>query len=129
MFKRIDHVVIAVKDLNETVPLYRDTYGLPVTEARDHPKLGIRAARVLVKNAYIELAQPLDPNGPVGKFLAERGEGLYMIAVQVDDLPGTTKRLLERGARLIGAEQAAQPGARVFIHPQSAHGALIMLMA
>ncbi len=128
MFKRIDHVVIAVKDLNETIPLYRDKYGLEVTPVKDVPELGIRSVRVTMPNAFIELAQPIDPNGPVAKFLEERGEGLYLIAMQVDDLPGTVKRLQDKGARLIGAEGASKPGARVFIHPKSAHGALIMLM-
>jgi methylmalonyl-CoA/ethylmalonyl-CoA epimerase len=127
MFKRIDHVVIAVKDLNETAALYRDRYGLKATEPEDIPAMGIRRVNIDVGNAYIELAQPVDPQGPVAKFLEERGEGLYLIAMQVDDLPGTVKRLQDKGARLIGAEGASKPGARVFIHPKSAHGALIML--
>ncbi|MEE9285652.1 MAG: VOC family protein [Dehalococcoidia bacterium] len=128
MFKRIDHVVIAVKDLEETASLYTKTYGLKQTEPEEIPALGIRRVNIDVGNAYIELAQPTDPNGPIAKFLADRGEGLYLIAVTVDDLPGAVKQLQERGARLIGAENASKPaGGQVFIHPKSAHGALIML--
>ena len=127
MFKRIDHVVIAVKDLDETSTVYTEVYGLSGTAPEDIPEMGIRRVNIDVGNAYIELAQPTDPNGPVAKFLDDRGEGLYLIAVEVDDLPETVKTLQERGARLIGAENAETPGGRVFIHPKSARGALIML--
>ena len=127
MFKRIDHVVIAVKHLDETATVYTEAYGLTSTAPEEVPEMGIRRVNIDVGNAYIELAQPTDPNGPIARFLEDRGEGLYLIAVQVDDLPDAVKKLQERGARLIGAEDATKPGGRVFIHPKSARGALIML--
>ncbi|MBI3743810.1 MAG: VOC family protein [Chloroflexi bacterium] len=128
MFKRIDHVVIAVKDLEDSAALYMQKYGLKATAPEDVPDLGIRIRKVDVGNSYIELAQPTNPDGPVGKFVANTGEGLYLIAIQVDSLAATVKNLQDKGARLIGAENASKKGARVFVHPKSTHGALLMLM-
>ena len=123
MFKRIDHLVVAVEDVEEAAALYTDVYGLEVSEVQDLSHLGLKAINIELGNAYIELAQPTNPDGPVGKFLADKGEGLYLIAVQVDDLPGTVEKLKEQGARILGG-----PPGQTFIHPKSTHGALIMLM-
>ena len=123
MFKRIDHLVVAVEDVEEAAALYTDVYGLAASEVQDLSHLGLKAINIELGNAYIELAQPTNPDGPVGKFLADKGEGLYLIAVQVDDLPGTVEKLKEQGARILGG-----PPGQTFIHPKSTHGALIMLM-
>ncbi len=123
MFKRIDHLVVAVEDVEEAAALYTDVYGLEASEVQDLSHLGLKAINIELGNAYIELAQPTNPDGPVAKFLADKGEGLYLIAVQVDDLPGTVEKLKEQGARILGG-----PPGQTFIHPKSTHGALIMLM-
>ena len=130
MFQRIDHVVVAVKNLEESTALYRDTYGLKVTEPEELPAMGLRRTKIDVGNAYIELAEPLSDQGPIAKFLENTGEGLYLIAVLVADLRKTVDQLQERGARVLGAEHAGAPDStgKVFLHPSSAHGALIMLM-
>ena len=109
--------------------LYVEKYGLAATEPEDVPAVGMRIVNIDVGNAYLQLAQPTDATGPLAKFLANHGEGLYLISVEVDDLLDTVRKLKERGARLIGAENASEPGAMgpVFVHPRTAHGALIML--
>ena len=123
MFKRIDHLVVAVEDVEEAAALYTDVYGLEASELHDLSHLGLKAINIELGNAYIELAQPTSPDGPVGKFLAEKGDGLYLIAIQVDDLPGTIEKLKAQGARILGG-----PPGQTFIHPKSTHGALIMLI-
>ena len=74
---------------------------------------------------FIELAQPVADSSPVAKFVAERGEGLYLIAVQVDDRKAAVKVLREKGARIIGDEST---DGQVFIHPKSTHGVLMQLV-
>ena len=123
MFKRVDHLVVVVEDAEEAAVLYRDVYGLEVSELQDLSHVDLKAINVELGNAYLELAQPTDPDSPMGKYLAEKGEGLYLIAVQVDDLSGTVEDLKERGARIVG-----EPPGPTFVHPKSTHGALIMLM-
>ncbi len=125
MFKRVDHVVIAVADLEASVALYRDKFGLNASETVEPPGMGLKRVNVDVGNAYIELAQPTDEDGPLGKFLKNRGEGLYLLAVEVDDLKGTVKALRDKGARIIGDENS---GGQVFVHPSSTHGMLIQLI-
>ena len=125
MFKRVDHVVIAVSDLEASVALYQDKFGLKASEVLESADLGLKSVNLDVGNAYIELAQPTDATGPMGRFLKECGEGLYLMAVEVDDLRGTVKALREKGARIIGDENA---GGQLFIHPASTHGMLIQLL-
>lgn len=123
MFKRIDHIVIAVHDVEEAALLYTDTYNLAASEVLELSHLGLKAIKIDVGNAYIELAQPSKPDSPMAKFLAEKGEGLYLIAVQVDDLAATVKQLQDNGAKILGG-----PPGPTYIHPRSTHGALITLM-
>jgi methylmalonyl-CoA epimerase len=129
-YKRINHVFIAVNSIEETAKLYTDVYGMESSVIISSLRRGVRTQKILTGNAYIELAQPLDPNGPVAAFIKERGEGLYLICVQVASLPEAVKALQAKGAKVIGAEQAASHDSRggIFIHPKSAHGALIQLM-
>ncbi len=127
MLKRIDHVVIAVKDLKAATAIYEKQFGLKATEPKDVPALGIRNVKLQLGNAFIELAEPTDPNGPVGKFVNEKGDGLYLISIEVDSLKSSMESLKSKGARLIGEDNAAKSGI-VFVHPKSTHGALIQLM-
>ncbi len=125
MFKRIDHVVIAVKDLEAAATLYGEHLGLKGSEPADVPAIGVRRINFDVGDAFIELAQPVADSSPVAKFVAERGEGLYLIAVQVHDRKAAVKVLREKGARIIGDEST---DGQVFIHPKSTHGVLMQLV-
>ena len=125
MFKRVDHVVIAVSDLAESVALYEEKFGLKGSDVVESPEMGLKRVNLDVGNAYIELAQPTDDTGPLGKFLQTRGEGLYLLAVEVDDLKGTVQALRDKGARIIGDENS---GGQVFVHPASTHGMLLQLI-
>lgn len=124
MFKRIDHVVIAVSDLEAANAVYSKQLGLKGREAQEVPAIGIKQIIFDLGNAFIEVAQPITEASPLTRFLKERGEGIYLIAVQVDDVKATAKKLRANGARIIGNEDA---GGQVFVHPKSTHGVLIQL--
>ena len=84
MFTRIRAIHVAVKDVEEAAKLYTDSFGLKVSKSETLPELGIRNALLPIGDAVIELIEPLDPQqGPVTKFLQSRGEGVYMIALDI----------------------------------------------
>lgn len=124
--KGIDHVVVRVKDLEQGIATYRDTLGMELERTAESAAIGIKQAFFpLADGGFLEVVAPLSPESPVGRALESRGEGIHTVAVAVDDLPGTIKKLQENGAQLIGAER---PGGQVFIHPRSAHGVLVQLV-
>lgn len=126
VFKRIDHVVIAVKDLDQAVALYRDKFGVQPTQVGRVAE-GLKEAELPVGNARIVLTQPVDPDGPIAKFIAERGEGLYLVALEVDSIDKAVQELKGRGARVVETSSATY-GRLVFVHPKSAHGVLFQLV-
>lgn len=130
MFTKIHNVVIAVNNVEEAAKLYTDNFGLKVIKSGPVPALGIKNAHLAVGDATIELVEPLDPQqGPVTKFLQTRGEGLYMIELEVENMDAAVKSFSEKGVRLLGADpEARAKGAPVFIHPQSTKGVLIQLV-
>ena len=124
MFKWVDHLVIAVNDLEEAVKSYETKLGLKAENVgREQPQLGLRNAILpLAENGrFIELAEPLGPDTPVGRSLQRRGEGLHLAAIAVDDLEQATAELKSRGVQLIEA-------GGVFIHPRETHGILFQLV-
>jgi methylmalonyl-CoA epimerase len=133
MFKRLDHVVIAVSNVEEAARLYGETLGFPQfpgESIREVGHVGVGLARFDFGNAYLGLVQPANENAAVAKFIRERGEGLYILAIQVDDLKGTVGALREKGVRIVGDENAEDPRVRqqLFIHPKSTRGAIIQLV-
>jgi lactoylglutathione lyase/methylmalonyl-CoA/ethylmalonyl-CoA epimerase len=86
MFKGVDHIVVAVKDLEAAVGRYETIYGMPVSERREAPPAGMRMAFFRFADSYLELVSNIDDQGPIAKRLADRGEGVHLIAMQVDDL-------------------------------------------
>ena len=130
MFTKIHNVVIAVNNVEEAAKLYTDNFGLKVVKSGPVPALGIKNAHLAVGDATLELVEPLDPQqGPVTKFLQTRGEGLYMIELEVENMDAAVKSFSEKGVRLLGADpEARAKGGPVFIHPQSTKGVLIQLV-
>ena len=125
-FKWIDHVVIAVKDLEQGISTYRDKLGLPLDHTGENPELGIKQAIFnLGDGKFIELAEPLGPETPVGRTIERRGEGIHILAVAVDDIGKAVEDYKSKGIQLIGGDQ---PGGQVFIHPRSTNGVLIQLI-
>lgn len=129
MFEKIDHVGIAVADLEKALAFYRDQLGLDFkgTEVVEEQK--VRVAFFPVGESKIELLEPTDPAGPVGKFIEKKGEGVHHLSFRVSDLENKLKELKEKGVALIDEQpRYGAGGAKIaFLHPKSTGGVLIEL--
>jgi methylmalonyl-CoA/ethylmalonyl-CoA epimerase len=126
MLAAIDHVGVAVEDIDSTLALYRDTLAMPLVHRETVTEQGVDAALLDVGDGHIELLQPLGPDTAVGKFLEKRGPGLHHVAYRVDDVEETLKALAGAGVALIDSEpRTGIRGSRVaFLHPKSTGGVL-----
>ncbi|HSV04527.1 MAG TPA: VOC family protein [Phenylobacterium sp.] len=129
MFKGVDHVVIAVKDLDAAVARYETIYGMGASERREAPAAGMKMAFFRFPESFIELVSNLGDEGPIAKRLEERGEGVHLVAMQVDDLEATLAGLRAGGVRLVGDPGPGNPvKGQVFIHPSMTGGVLTQLV-
>ena len=130
MFTKIHNVIIAVKNVEEAAKEYTDNFGFQVSKSGAVPELGIKNALFPIGDAIIELIEPLTPGqGPVAKFLQTRGEGLYMIELEVENMDSSIQSLSEKNVRLLGTDpESRAKGGQVYIHPQSTKGVLIQLV-
>jgi methylmalonyl-CoA/ethylmalonyl-CoA epimerase len=130
MFDLIDHVAVAVSDLDRAMALYEDTLGMPVVHRETVESQGVEAALLDVGDGHIELLRPLDSQTAVGKFIVKRGEGLHHVAYRVGDIDATLAKLRDRGVELIDAEaRVGIRGSRVaFLHPRATGGVLTELV-
>lgn len=126
----LDHVAIAVHDLDEALAEYQRLYGVTALHRERVEEQGVEEAMVAVGGSFIQLLQPLSPETPVGRFLAQKGEGLHHIALAVDDIEAALAHLAEEGARLIDeTPRIGGRGARIaFVHPKETTGTLIELV-
>ena len=125
--KRIDHIAIAVKDLEAAVATYQHNFGLEKVSGEDIPALGIRNAFLQIGDAQIELITPLAEQGPVADFLAKQGGGMYLLALEVDNLDDAIATLQNQGARVQVA--TGSTGQRLaFVSPRATHGVLLQLL-
>jgi methylmalonyl-CoA epimerase len=126
MLSAIDHVGVAVEDLDATLAFYTGSLGMPLVHRETVEQQGVRAALLDVGDGHIELLEPLGPETPVGKFLARRGPGLHHVAYRVADVERTLTELANAGLRLI--DERSRPGIRgsrvAFVHPASTGGVL-----
>lgn len=126
MAPKLNAVLIAVKDLEEAVGVYSKALGRQPTEVAKEPHDGMRNALFPVGDALIELVQPADPQGPVARFIERKGEGLYMLSLEVEDFAAQLKALRQKGVPVTEMEMAAGPSRHWgFIHPRATHGVLI----
>jgi methylmalonyl-CoA/ethylmalonyl-CoA epimerase len=130
MMQKIDHVVIAVNDLNEGMAQYEKTLGLAPSRTAERPGDGFKSAYYdLPGGGFLELIQPTDATGPVAKGLAARGEGVYLVALAVEDIAAEVARLRQLGVRLIGDPGPGKPiTGVVFVHPRETKGVLMQLV-
>jgi methylmalonyl-CoA epimerase len=126
MFARVDHIGVAVDDLDAAVALHEQTYGMRVAHREVVEEQGVEAVLLDVGENHVELLSPLGEDTPVGKFLARRGPGLHHVAYQVSDVDATLASLRERGLRLIDEQpRIGIRGSRVaFPHPSASGGVL-----
>ena len=101
MFNRIDHIGVAVEDIEGSLALYRDAFGMEVAHREIVEEQGVEAVLLNVGENHVELLAPLGPDTPVGKFLAKRGAGLHHVAYQVSDIEATLAALRDAGQPLI----------------------------
>ncbi len=126
---RLHHVGLVVRDIDDAAATY-GALGFGPGERHDVPAQGIVAVAFQAGPGWIELIQPIDPDGPIGRFLAKRGEGTHHVAYAVDDIEATLTRLKGAGVRLIDeTPRTGLHGWRIaFIHPESCHGVLTELV-
>jgi methylmalonyl-CoA/ethylmalonyl-CoA epimerase len=126
VFARIDHIGVAVEDLDAAIALHETTYGMALVHREVVAEQGVEAVLLDVGENHVELLRPLAPDTPVGRFLAARGPGLHHVAYQVSDIEAVLASLKEQGARLIDeTPRTGIRGSRVaFVHPKSSGGVL-----
>ncbi len=129
-FKRIDHVVVATEDLTDAAAKWERNLGLVVAEQASRPRgSGFNVARLPVGDAFIELVQPVGTGGRFAEQFKERGEGLFSISIEVDDLDEAVAHLRGKGARVSDPEPGIWPDSRVArVSQASAHGVSIQLI-
>jgi methylmalonyl-CoA/ethylmalonyl-CoA epimerase len=121
MFDRIDHVGVAVADLDAAAALYEGTFGMPMAHRERVESQGVEAALLDVGDGHVELLQPLGADTAVGKFIERRGEGLHHVAYAVDDIDAALEKLRGAGLDLIDEQpRVGIRGSRVaFVHPKA----------
>lgn len=126
----IDHIAIAVADLDGAIAYYRDTFGCDVTHREVIESDGVEEALLAVADSYIQLLTPTRDDSPVAKYLAKRGEGLHHVGYRVDDCAAALAQVKAEGHRVI--DEVPRPGSRgttvAFVHPKTAFGTLIELV-
>ena len=125
----IDHIGVAVKDIRAALEFFQQMFGAPLAEIEELPDQGVRATLIQVGQTRLELLEPLNEDGPVGRFIQRRGEGLHHLAFNVTDLPGKLKILENEGIELVDREpREGLSGSIAFIHPRSVFGILTELV-
>lgn len=126
----IDHIAIAVSDLDGAIVYYRDTFGCDVAHREVIESDGVEEVLLAVADSYIQLLTPTRDDSPVAKFLANKGEGLHHVGYRVDDCAAALAQVKAEGHRVI--DEAPRPGSRgttvAFVHPKTAFGTLIELV-
>ena len=126
----IDHVAIAVRDLDGAIEYYRSTYGVDPVHREVVDNDGVEEVLLRVADSYIQLLTPVRDDSPVAKYLDKNGEGIHHIAYRVDDCAAALDRVKREGHRVI--DEVPRPGSRgttvAFLHPKTAFGTLIELV-
>ena len=130
MLTEIDHVAIAVRDLDAAVAYYRDAFGAEVHHRETVESDGVEEALLKVADSYIQLTRATRDDSPIAKFIEKRGEGLHHVGYRVDDCAEALASMIAAGARAI--DTAPRPGSRgttvAFVHPKGSFGTLIELV-
>jgi methylmalonyl-CoA/ethylmalonyl-CoA epimerase len=130
LLTEIDHVAIAVNDLEAAIAFYRDTYGAEVSHREVVESDGVEEALIKVSDSYIQLLTPTRPDSPVAKYLERKGEGLHHVGYRVADCAAALEAVKASGGRAI--DEAPRPGSRgttvAFLHPKGGFGTLVELV-
>ncbi len=125
----VDHIGIAVKNIDQSAKFYTDLLGLKLTGTEEVTEQKVRTAFIPAGESEIELLESLSPDGPIGKFIEKNGEGIQHIALRVDDIEAALEELKNKGVKLIDEKpRYGAGGAKIaFIHPKATGGVLLEL--
>jgi methylmalonyl-CoA/ethylmalonyl-CoA epimerase len=122
---RVDHIAIAVKNLEEALQNYQKILNLDHLEIEEVPNEKVKVAMLMLEDTRIELMEPTADDSPISRFLQERGEGIHHIAITADDIEKDVARASSNGMKMLGGLRTGSYGRRItFIHPKSLHGVL-----
>lgn len=126
MITKIDHLGIAVRSLDETIPYYEKTLGLKCEHREEVPSQKVRTAFFEVGEVHLELLEPTSPDSPIAKFLEKNGEGVHHVAFASSDIRAQLRDAASSGAKLIHEQPFEGAGGKLvaFLHPKSTHGVL-----
>lgn len=126
MIQSLDHIGIAVSDLDAAVARYTQLIGFPPSRIEDVPTESVRVAFFKVGDTQIELLAATRPDSPIAKFITKRGEGVHHLAFRVDDIDAAVAQYQNDGFTIIGGIRSGAHGNKVaFLHPKSTHGTLV----
>jgi methylmalonyl-CoA/ethylmalonyl-CoA epimerase len=125
---KIDHIAIAVNDVEESAKIYQQALGVKSVEFETVESEGVRVAIIHLENGRVELMQPTNDQSPIKKFLDKKGQGLHHMALDTENIEGEVKRMEGCGIQFLGKIRPGSAGTKVtFIHPKSLHGVLTEL--
>ena len=125
---KIDHIAIAVNDVEESAKVYQQALGVDSVEFEIIESEGVKVAIIELENGRIELMQPTNDSSPIKKFLDKKGQGLHHMALETDNIEGEVERMEGCGIQFLGKVRPGSAGTKVtFIHPKSLHGVLAEL--
>jgi methylmalonyl-CoA/ethylmalonyl-CoA epimerase len=129
MLKKIDHIAIAVKNVDETLKVFGDVFGLKCDHIEEIPDQGVKAATVRIGDVNIEFVQPIKPDTGIAKFVETKGDGIHHIAIEVAEIEKELAALEAKGVALIDKKpRKGMAGMIAFIHPKATKGVLIELV-
>jgi methylmalonyl-CoA epimerase len=130
MILKINHIAVAVSDLEEAISHFKNVLGLEEVHREVVAEQKVETASFRTGESNIELVSPTEPDSPVGKFIASKGEGIHHIAFEVDDIESALKTLKEKGTKLIDEKPRTGAGGHriAFLHPRANRGVLIELV-
>ncbi|MGP0108063.1 MAG: methylmalonyl-CoA epimerase [Acidimicrobiales bacterium] len=130
LLTEVDHVAIAVRDIDAAIAFYEETFGATVVHRERVDSDGVEEALIKVADSYVQLLTPTRDDSPVAKYLDKKGEGLHHVGYRVDDCAAALQSVKDHGGQVI--DQAPRPGSRgttvAFVHPKGAFGTLIELV-
>lgn len=129
MIKKIDHIAIAVKNLAEEITRYRDVLGLEYLGSEVVAEQKVNVAFFKINDVFIELLEPIGPDSPISAFIEKKGSGLHHLALEVDDIQATIRRLQEKNVQMLNSEpkSGVHHSKIAFVHPKSFSGVLFEL--
>jgi methylmalonyl-CoA/ethylmalonyl-CoA epimerase len=125
---RIDHIAIAVNDLEPALDNFKKVLNIDHVDFEDIPTEKVKVAILKLQDTRVELLQPLDDSSPISKFLSDKGEGIHHVAITADEIERDVERAASNGAKILGGIRSGSYGRKItFIHPKSVNGVLLEL--